>query len=181
MQKNHALDSFFREHERRAFRIAEMATGNVDDALDILQDSMFKLADKYADREPAEWRPLFLTILHHRIRDHYRRSSVRNRFRVWFQWGHNSDDAEDNPYENFADEQQSSPVQEVETAQSYALLSREVRRLPFRQQQAFMLRALEGLDVANTATLMGCSEGSVKTHYSRAVKHLRLQIGELIL
>ena len=153
-----------------------MATGNTDDALDILQDSMLKLAQKYADRNPAEWGPLFHTILQSRIRDHYRKSKVRNRFRVWF----GADPAEDpaDPIQTLADPAGRLPEQELDAGRGMERLAEAVQALPLRQQQAFMLRALEGLDVADTARAMRCSEGSVKTHYSRAVHVLREKLGD---
>lgn len=171
------LGRFFAETERRAFRLAEIATGNREEALDILQDAMTKLVEKYADRNRDEWGPLFHTILQSRIRDWYRRSSVRNRFRTWFGSQFGEDDAYD-PIQAAEDPAGRSPEELTETGQGMAALESAIRGLPLRQQQAFMLRALEGLDVAETAAAMQCSQGSVKTHYSRAVHTLRDQLGE---
>src|SRR6185436_13788218 len=78
------LDRFLASVERRAFVTARIATRNPEDALDIVQDAMLGLAKGYADRPAQEWGALFQTILQSRIRDWYRRSRVRNRFRVWF-------------------------------------------------------------------------------------------------
>lgn len=172
------LERFFSETERRAFRIAEIATGNREDALDILQDAMFKLVEKYADRNQDEWGPLFHTILQSRIKDWYRRNSVRNRFRSWFGNSTNEEDDYD-PIQTAPDPDGRTPEQLAETGQGMIILETAIRKLPLRQQQAFMLRALEGLDVAGTASAMGCSEGSVKTHYSRAIHSLRDQLGEI--
>jgi RNA polymerase sigma-70 factor, ECF subfamily len=154
-----------------------MATGNREDALDILQDAMFKLVQNYSDRDPQEWGPLFQTILQSRITDHYRRNAVRNRFRVWF-GRKDDDDDEADPVQMLEDENGSRPDTEVEMAATMQKLDEAVRKLPRRQQQAFMLRALEGLDVAETANVMKCSEGSVKTHYFRALAVLRVKLGE---
>jgi RNA polymerase sigma-70 factor (ECF subfamily) len=153
--------------------MAEIATGNSEDALDILQDSMYKLVQKYAGHDPREWGALFQTILQSRIKDHHRRSAVRNRYRVWF--GRKDDDDEEgvDPIQTMADEHGSRPESELEMSASMEILDEAVRQLPARQQQAFMLRALEGLDVAETAKVMKCSEGSVKTHYFRALAVLR--------
>lgn len=170
------LDRFLADVERRAFRMAELATGNTDDALDILQDAMFKLVQKYADRPREEWGPLFRTILQSRIRDYYRLNRVRNRFRVWF--GGKGDPEAPDPVQTAADPSGRQPDSELEVAAGMEQLAEAVRVLPLRQQQAFMLRALEGLDVAATARAMGCSQGSVKTHYSRAIHVLREKLGD---
>lgn len=157
-----------------------MATGNREDALDILQDAMLKLVQNYSDRDPQEWGPLFQTILQSRITDHYRRNAVRNRFRVWF-GRKDDDDNEADPVQSLEDENGSRPDTEVEMAATMKKLDEAVRQLPLRQQQAFMLRALEGLDVAETANVMKCSEGSVKTHYFRALAVLRVKLDEYMI
>lgn len=157
--------------------MAEIATGNAEDALDILQDAMFKLVEKYANRDPVEWGPLFQTILQSRIMDHHRRNSVRNRYRVWF--GHKDDEADDyDPLQSMEDKYGSRPDEEFDRRVSMELLDEAIRQLPARQQQAFMLRGLEGLDVADTAKVMKCSQGSVKTHYFRALAVLREKLKE---
>lgn len=160
--------------------MAEMATGNRDDAMDILQDAMFKLVQNYAGRDPNEWGALFQTILQSRITDHYRRNAVRNRFRVWFGKGED-DEEEPDPIQQLEDEQGSRPDRELEKAVSMKTLDAAIRQLPRRQQEAFMLRAIEGLDVAETASVMKCSEGSVKTHYFRALAVLREKLEEYML
>jgi RNA polymerase sigma-70 factor (ECF subfamily) len=164
------LDRFLAGVERRALRSAEIATGNRDEALDIVQDAMLALARRYSRRDPSEWGPLFQTILQSRIRDWYRRSKVRNRWRLWF--GRDDED-EDDPLDRLADPLARRPEDELGNTRAGGALEQALRTLPLRQQQAFLLRAWEGLDVAATATAMGCSEGSVKTHYSRAVHSLR--------
>jgi RNA polymerase sigma-70 factor (ECF subfamily) len=153
-----------------------MATGNTDDALDILQDTMMKLVQKYAERPPEEWSPLFHTILQSRIRDYYRKNRVRNRFRVWFGGGDEDDPAD--PIQSLQDPSDRGPDRELDSMRGMDKLAEAVRELPLRQQQAFMLRALEGLDVAATARTMHCSEGSVKTHYSRAIHVLRDKLSD---
>ncbi len=158
--------------EKRAFHFARIATGNEQDALDIVQDAMLKLVQRYAGRDEQEWGPLFHRILQSRIRDWYRRSLVRNRLRVWF----GSDEDEDDPLQNQPDPAGSGPLGELESGRFGEELERALGRLPNRQQQAFLLRAWEGLSVEETAQAMGCSTGSVKTHYSRAVHTLREQL-----
>ncbi len=162
--------------ERRAFRIAEIATGNREDALDILQDAMYKLVQKYAARDPQEWGPLFQTILQSKINDWYRRNAVRNRFRVWFNFG--DDDGDADPVQGLEDVNARQPEEKIHAEKSIDELEAALKKLPKRQFQAFVLRMWEGLDVAQTAQAMKCSEGSVKTHYSRAVHALREELGE---
>lgn len=154
--------------------MAEIATGNQADALDVLQDAMYKLVQKYAGRDPAEWGPLFQTILQSRIKDFHRRNAVRNRYRVWF--GKRGEDDDQDPVQAAADEDGRTPDEALELDQGMRLLDEAVRQLPARQQQAFMLRALEGLDVEQTARVMQCSQGSVKTHYFRALAVLRKKL-----
>ena len=156
--------------------MAEIATGNKEDALDILQDAMYKLVQKYASRDPKEWGPLFQTILQSRINDWHRRSKVRNRFRVWL--GRKDDDAIEDPIQTAPDQRQATQEQQLDTERNVERLIDGIRKLSARQQQAFMLRVWEGLDVADTAKIMKCSQGSVKTHYSRAVHSLREELGD---
>jgi len=155
-----------------------MAVGNDADALDIVQDAMMKLAEKYGQRDPAEWPPLFHRILQSRIRDFYRRSKVRNRFRVWFGFGNTENEDRTGSLDNIKDQAAREPVELLATKQALASLAQAIEALPIRQQQAFILRTWDSLDVAQTARAMGCSAGSVKTHYSRAVQTLRKKIEE---
>ncbi|HEY1312623.1 MAG TPA: RNA polymerase sigma factor [Steroidobacteraceae bacterium] len=173
------LEKFLAEVERRAFRMAQVALRDPDDAMDVVQDTMLKLARNYASRPSAEWRPLFYRILENGIRDLQRRRSVRNRFMTWLPGAKQDPDNEaQDPLETVADT--SAPIpEELMRDQAMQQLEVSLRGLPARQREAFMLRNFEGLDVAETATAMGCSEGSVKTHYSRAVHTLREQLGEV--
>ena len=169
------LDKFLKTVQARAFRIARIATRNNEDALDLVQDAMFKLVEKYSNHPESEWPPLFYRILHSRINDWHRRTSVRNRFRGWF--GVAEDDGED-PIQTAPDLHSATPESAVTNNQSMEKLQKALGALPLRQQQAFLMRAWEGLDVKQTAIAMSCAEGSVKTHYSRAVHSLREQLGE---
>lgn len=164
------MDTFLASVEKRAFRMAEIATGNTNEALDILQDAMFKLAEKYADRDVSEWGSLFTTILQSRIKDWYRRNQIRNRFRVWF--SRKADDQED-PVQQAQDEKARAPEQLLQADRRIDELDLALHALPLRQQQTFLLRTWEGYSVKETAKAMKCSAGSVKTHYSRAVHSLR--------
>ena len=177
LQRERQLNQFLAEVEKRALRIAEISVRDRDEALDLVQDAMIKLVRSYSDRGRDEWTPLFYRILQNGVRDWHRRQKVRNRVMVWFGKTQPADDVEDlvaqapDPAGRTPDEllQTNEAMQQVEVA---------VRELPGRQREAFMLRTFEGLDVAGTATAMGCSEGSVKTHYFRALRALRGQLGE---
>ncbi|GJM17711.1 MAG: RNA polymerase sigma factor [Thermodesulfobacteriota bacterium] len=155
--------------------MAEIATGNKDEALDILQDAMFKLVEKYATRDAAEWGPLFTTILQSRIKDWYRRNQVRNRFRGWFS---SKDEEHEDVIQQAEDELARTPEQLLQADRRIDELDAALHNLPLRQQQAFLLRTWEGYSVEETAIAMKCSAGSVKTHYSRAVYNLRNKLDE---
>ena len=169
------MDKFLRKVQSRAFRIAQIGTGNAEDALDLVQEAMFKLVEKYAERPENEWTPLFYRILSSRINDWHRRNKVRNRYRSWL--GGIEEDGED-PIQTAPDPYPKKPDLESEIDESMEKLQDALNGLPLRQQQAFLLRAWEGLDVKQTAVAMSCAEGSVKTHYSRAIHKLREQLGE---
>ncbi len=177
LQHERQLNRFFAEVERRALRIAEIAVRDRDEALDLVQDAMIKLARKYVDRPQAEWTPLFYRILQNGVRDWHRRQAVRNRVMVWFGRGGSEQDEYD-AVAQAPDPIGRTPDEELQNSEAMDSLEAAVGRLPARQREAFMLRTFEGLDVAGTAVAMGCSEGSVKTHYSRAVHSLREQLGE---
>ena len=172
------MDQFLASVERRAYGIAKMAVGHREEALDIVQDAMLKLVQLYADKPQQEWRCLFFKILQSRIRDWYRRNKVRNRWRVWLdKLGFGEDDNED-PLARFADQAAPEPSLSVSNERSMQELNSALEQLPLRQQQAFLLRAWEGLSEEETAGAMGCSKGSVKTHYSRAREALRYALKE---
>lgn len=172
-----ALDKFLTSVEKRAFQIARVAVRDGDEALDIVQDAMIKLASHYAARPSDEWRPLFYRILNNRIRDWQRRRMVRNKLFGWLPGRHDDDEDSGDAYEAVP-ETSHGPSEQVMLRAAMEALQIALRELPLRQQQAFCLRNFEGLDVAQTAVAMRCSEGSVKTHYSRAVHTLREHLGE---
>ncbi len=179
LQREQQLNRFLAEVERRALRIAEIAVRDRDEALDLVQDAMIRLARKYADRDTGEWPPLFYRILQNGIRDWHRRQAVRNRVMVWF--GRGGGDDEYDPVASAPDPIGRAPEQELSNDEAMQTLESAVHALPARQREAFMLRMFEGLDVAGTAVAMGCSEGSVKTHYSRAIHSLRGTLGDFEL
>jgi RNA polymerase sigma-70 factor, ECF subfamily len=176
-----ALETFLAGVERKAFRIAQIALRHEADALDTVQDAMLQLSLRYASRPAEEWKPLFYRILENRIRDVQRRRNVRNRFMALLHWRdpRSSEDEERvaDPIEQAVDNSP-GPTAQLESQEALAAIERAVSALPTRQRQAFLLRNLEGLDVAQTAAAMKCSQGSVKTHYFRAVQALRAQLGE---
>jgi RNA polymerase sigma-70 factor (ECF subfamily) len=177
LQKEQQLGQFLAEVERRALRIAEIGVRDRDEALDLVQDAMIKLVRNYSSRSNEEWTPLFYRILQNGVRDWHRRRAVRNRVMVWFQKAK----PDDNDYDVVAaapDPVGRSPEEELQNSEAMQDMEAAVYELPTRQREAFMLRTFEGLDVAGTAVAMGCSEGSVKTHYSRAIHKLRDKLGE---
>ncbi len=176
LEQARALDRFLASIEKRAFRMARIALRHDDDALDSVQDAMLQLARRYGRRPSEEWRPLFYRILQNRIRDCQRRRRVRARIMAWLPGSKPQEDATADEYAAVPD-RSPLPAELLAADQAMQVLERSLAGLPGRQQEAFMLRAFEGMDVAQTAAAMGCSEGSVKTHYSRAVRTLREQLG----
>jgi RNA polymerase sigma-70 factor, ECF subfamily len=170
------LDAFLAEIGPRALVMARMALRDPDEAMDVVQDAMCRLVAKYSHRPAAEWRPLFFRILQHRIRDWHRRRAVRVRVMGWI--GGRPDPEAGDPLDAVADPRAAAPSDGVTLARAGEALRAALAALPARQQQAFLLRAWEEMDVAETAAAMGCSEGSVKTHYFRAVRALRAVLEE---
>jgi RNA polymerase sigma-70 factor (ECF subfamily) len=176
--QSRALNQFLAGVELKAFKIAQAALRHEDDALDAVQDAMLQLARAYSERPAEEWKPLFYRILENRIRDMQRRRTVRGRVISWLPFrGNDEEDEEQDPIA-LAPSFDPQPPRRLEIDETMGALEKAIEALPRRQQQVFMLRTLEGLDVAETATAMGCSEGSVKTHYFRALQSLRAQLGE---
>ncbi len=147
-----------------------------DNALDIVQDSMLDFVRRYRDKPEHEWTPLYYRVLNSRITDAHRRRSVRNR--VWGWFARDSEDDSEDPIQTARDPNGEDPLVLLERTRLGTSLEKAIGTLPLRQQQAFLLRAWEGLDVAETAFSMGCSQGSVKTHYFRAVQALREKLKE---
>jgi len=177
--RTRALNQFLASVELKAFKIAQIALRHEDDALDVVQDAMLQLARAYGHRPQGEWKPLFYRILENRIRDVQRRRMVRNRVMAWLPFRRNDEDDEPpDPIEQ-APSPEPQPGVQLELEQAMEKLEMAIGALPNRQREAFLLRTLEGLDVAATAAAMGCSEGSVKTHYFRALQALRAQLEDL--
>ena len=176
------LGEFLKSVEKRAFKRSVYHVRNEESALDIVQESMMKLAEHYGHKPVDELPMLFQRILQNAIRDYFRRQKVRNLWTTLFSsftFGHDDDDDHD-VLETLAphgDEGRNNPQNEVERAQTLKLIEAAVQKLPQRQREAFVLRYWEDMDVAETAAIMGCSEGSVKTHCSRAVHTLAAALG----
>jgi RNA polymerase sigma-70 factor (ECF subfamily) len=173
-----ALNQFLASVELKAFKIAQSALRHEHDALDAVQDAMLQLTRAYADRPAEEWRPLFYRILENRIRDMQRRRTVRARIMAWLPARRDEEDEEAFDPITQAPSEELAPPRRLELDEAMTALEKALHDLPNRQRQAFLLRNLEGMDVAQVAAAMGCSEGSVKTHHFRAVKALRARLGE---
>lgn len=161
------LETFLQSVEKRAFRMARLAVHNDADALDIVQDSMIKLATNYGDKSSDEWRPLFFTILNNCIHDWHRKDT---RWRRWFVRDHQDDDEEESLLEM---EDDYGPIESLQNEQMGKEILDAVEALPIKQQQCFLLRCWEGFSVQETAKVMEVNEGSVKTHYHRAMKKIQ--------
>ena len=164
------LEAFLAGVETRAFRFAELGLRHREDALDAVQDAMMKMLG-YRARPASEWSPLFWSILRNRMTDMQRRGIFRLR---WLLPG--STDRDGEPID-WADDGP-DPSRNHDGREAWERISEALRGLPARQREAFTLRVLEELDVADTARAMGCSEGSVKTHLSRAREALQKQLEE---
>ena len=166
------LDRFLRGVERRAMRMAEMSVGDREDALELVQEAMLGFVRRYRDKPEAEWPPLFHRVLESRITDHQRRRQVRGRVMSWLRGEPDSAGPSD-PLAQVPDPREPGPAQRATDEQTRTALVAALERLPRRQRQVFLLRVWEGLDVADTARALAVGEGSVKTHLSRALAHLR--------
>jgi len=171
------LSAFLASVERRAFKQAQFAVRDADGALDIVQDAMLKLAENYGDRPAAELPLLFTRILQNTIHDYFRRQKVRSTWITLFSaLGGRGEEEDSDPLETLealaGSDGAESAEDKVERSQLIAIIEEEISRLPARQREAFLMRYWEELDVAETAAAMGCSEGSVKTHCSRATHAL---------
>ena len=172
------LSAFLAGVERRAFKQAVFAVRDTEAALDIVQDAMLRLAESYGGRAPEELPPLFQRILQNAIRDFFRRQKVRSLWVTLFSAlapGRGEEDEQD-PLETLRaageSNREEAPPDQLQRSQVIEIIEQEIARLPARQREAFIMRYWEELDVAKTAKAMGCSEGSVKTHCSRAAHAL---------
>jgi len=177
LENRQALDRFLASVEKRAFRMAVLATSDSDHAMDIVQDAMLSLVKNYSHKKEADWGPLFHRILQSKIRDWYRRSRTRNGIFSWLRSVNDGDEKDTyDPIQQASDTVSLTPDNSAGNEQLMDITLDAIRQLPLRQQQAFLLRAWQGLDVKETANAMGCSQGSVKTHYSRATTALKQKL-----
>lgn len=180
MATDKELSDFLESVERRAFKQAVYAVRKDEAALDIVQDAMIKLAEKYGDKPVGELPMLFQRILQNTIHDFFRREKVRNTWVSLFSsFGSGDGEGGQDDFdvlESFESEDGSeaaeSSADKVEREQTLKLIDAEIQKLPTRQREAFLMRYWQDMDVAETAAAMGCSEGSVKTHCSRATHAL---------
>ena len=177
VDRERALDRFLAGIERRAFRIACIALRDRAEAEDAVQDAMIRLVRSYGRHPEDQWRPLFYRILKNRITDFQRRQKVRRAVLAWWP-AQESEQAAPDPFESAVDPR-GRPDELLEGEELLARIEEQLAALSSRQREAFLLRNFEGLDVAQTAVAMGCSEGSVKTHYFRAMQALDVVLGEL--
>ena len=177
MATDKELADFLKSVEKRAWKRAVYAVRDEDAALDIVQDAMIRLSEKYVDRPAAELPLLFQRIVSNATMDWFRRQKVRNQVvRNFSEFESAAGDGDFDILETLeslgSSLESESAAESVSRAQILQIIDDEVARLPARQREAFLLRYWEELDVAETAASMGCSEGSVKTHCSRAVHAL---------
>lgn len=172
------LQLFMQEISGRALVMMESACqGQHDVAMDLVQEAFIALHQNYANKATEEWYPLFYTILNHKLMDWRRKEARRTQHFSWLRFG--SHDEDDDPLLELVDHTQIEPSMQLLNQLSGEEIQAAIQALPLRQQQAFMLRAWEGFDTASTAKIMNCSEGSVKTHYHRAIAHLKLTLSHL--
>ncbi|MGZ3182898.1 MAG: RNA polymerase sigma factor [Telluria sp.] len=178
MATDKELSDFLESVERRAFKQAVYAVRKDESALDIVQDAMIKLAEKYGDKPASDLPMLFQRILQTTILDYFRREKVRTTWVSLFSGLSRAEGADEDfdILETYESEEgntsQESSADSVERMQILQVIDDEVQKLPARQREAFLMRYWQDMDVAETAEAMGCSEGSVKTHCSRATHAL---------
>ena len=172
------LSDFLASVERRAFKQTVFSVHKDEAALDIVQDAMIKLAQKYGDKPASEFPMLFQRILQNTITDYFRKEKIRNT-RVGLLSEIARPSLEDNDYdilETYVSEagtdMAESSAEQYERVQVLEIIEEEIQKLPARQREAFLMRYWYDMDVADTAKAMSCSEGSVKTHCSRAIHAL---------
>lgn len=174
-ERRKQLDHFFKQQETQAYKMTFAMTQNRDDALELVQDSMLKLVQKYSAKPKEEWKLLFYRILQNRIRDFHRRQGVSRLFNAFFPADNNSKEELIN---QTPDSEQNNPQRKFEHSSALKQIINALKTLPLRQQQTFLLRAWQEFNTRETAFALSISEGSVKTHYSRALTQLKKLLGD---
>ncbi|MBN2419224.1 MAG: RNA polymerase sigma factor [Deltaproteobacteria bacterium] len=170
------MEEFLKSVEKKAFRMIQIATGNTDDAMDLLQDSMMSFVRKYSDKMESDWKPLFYRVVQNRIRDWYRREKIKRLFFIQMPPRYDGPESQTDPMESIEDKSAVDSLAVLKTSQAMEKLNNVLRGLPARQQQVFLLRSWEGLSTEETAKAMGCTQGTVKTHYFRAITKLKHEL-----
>ncbi|WP_312307532.1 RNA polymerase sigma factor [Acinetobacter variabilis] len=172
------LKNFMQDVTGRALVMMESATQRQHGiAMDLVQEAFISLHKSYAEKSTEEWYPLFYTILNNKLQDWRRKEARRNQPFSFFKKVSLDDDEVE--FDNLVDESTPSPLEFLDQAVTAEEIQEAIAKLPVRQQQAFMLRAWEGFDTQTTAQIMNCTEGSVKTHYHRAIQGLRASLAHL--
>lgn len=182
MASEKELSDFLRASEKRAFKQVVFAVRDEDAALDIVQDAMIKLAQSYGDKPIEELPMLFTRIVQNCTTDWFRRQKVRNTWVSLFSsFKKSEDESEPEEYLETPDTQSfgQESSKQLERAELTDILEKEIEKLPKRQREAFLMRYWEELNITETAEIMGCSEGSVKTHCSRATQSLAAALKKL--
>jgi RNA polymerase sigma-70 factor (ECF subfamily) len=170
------METFLRDVQGRALSMARFATGSTDEALDLVQDAMTAFVRRYRDKPAEQRRPLFFRTLNNRITDWHRSRARRGRWQ--WPWSTGASDAADGPDLAAQSPRNEAPDRRLADGEFASALDAALRALPLRQRQVFLLRAWEGLDTAETAEALGIGDGSVKTHYFRALAALRSALEE---
>ncbi len=173
IQQRIRIDRFLANIQKSGYRMAQLATSNPDDALDLVQETMLQLVKRYADRPNNELRILYFRILSSRITDWYRKTAFRRQFQAFFS---TESYQQGDPVQELCDEFEQTIDERLDCDKQISSLVFALKNLSPRQHQVFLLRAWQGFSVKETAEIMGCSAGSVKTHYSRALSALRSEL-----
>ncbi|MFV5502388.1 MULTISPECIES: RNA polymerase sigma factor [Acinetobacter] len=172
------LKNFMQDVTGRALVMMESATqGQHGIAMDLVQEAFISLHKSYAEKTTEEWYPLFYTILNNKLQDWRRKEARRGQMFSFFKKVSLDDDEIE--FDDVVDESTPTPLEFLDQAVTAEEIQEAIAKLPVRQQQAFMLRAWEGFDTHTTAQIMNCTEGSVKTHYHRAIQGLRASLAHL--
>lgn len=181
MASEKELSDFLRSTEKRAFKQVLFAVRDEHSALDIVQDAMIKLAQSYGDKDVTEFPMLFTRIVQNCTKDWFRKQKIRNTWVSLFSSFKKDGDEDSADPEEFLENPETSKFgqeasKQMETQELNEILENEIKKLPKRQREAFLMRYWEELNISETAEMMGCSEGSVKTHCSRATQTLALAL-----